>query len=340
MASPPRPLVQWASAIHAELAAATTSTRLVDLPTESWRRSERLVRQVRRAELHGWHLAADELRRQLRYALSSVQSHLAELLTELGPTLVRSCRTTFKDVYEDLVALEREFDTVTFCRQSHLLCVTTEPITLEGVHLGSFEIRLHWQRLSARSKYHVVALEPHPAASRESVTHPHVLDEALCEGEGHRAIRQALAEGRLLDFFTVVAGILRTYNDESAFVALAVWEGRNCDDCGALVSDDEWSACHHCGDAVCDECLVSCGGCGNSHCNSCLVDCRDCQDGYCRNCIQVCGDCRRNTCQNCLEDERCQHCHENHRVETDEASPPAEESAVHTDGLGQIVVPA
>ena len=53
------------------------------------------------------------------------------------------------------------------------------------------------------------------------------MDERLCEGDGRSAIRQALAQGRLLDFFMLVAGGLRTYNAESPFVALEIWERRD-----------------------------------------------------------------------------------------------------------------
>ena len=37
-------------------------------------------------------------------------------------------------------------------------------------------------------EYRVIALDPHPATKSESITHPHVQDERLCEGEGHAAI--------------------------------------------------------------------------------------------------------------------------------------------------------
>src|SRR4029078_3338290 len=99
------------------------------------------------------------------------------------------------------------------------LSVITEAILLDGVYLGPFEIQLNWSRApdSDRICYRVMAEDPHPAESRDNVTHPHVMDELLCEGDGKHAIRLALSEGRLLDFFTLVAGLLRTHQPESPF---------------------------------------------------------------------------------------------------------------------------
>jgi hypothetical protein len=90
-----------------------------------------------------------------------------------------------------------------------------------------------------RAALRVIAKDPPPCESRENVTHPHVMDETLCEGHGRHAIRQAIAQGRLLDFFTLVANGLRTYNEESPFVALELWYGAACSDCGAVVDDED-----------------------------------------------------------------------------------------------------
>ena len=84
------------------------------------------------------------------------------------------------------------------------------------MNLGPFEIRLDWGSLSDPNPYSVVALDPNSAASNDEVTHPHVKDEHLCEGEGHSAIRAALAECRLLDFFMLVSQVLHTYGQGSA----------------------------------------------------------------------------------------------------------------------------
>jgi hypothetical protein len=67
------------------------------------------------------------------------------------------------------------------------------------------------------------------------VTHPHVCNGQLCEGDGAAPIKAALGSGRLLDFFVLVGQILETYNDASAHVTLDNWEGRSCNDCGTNV---------------------------------------------------------------------------------------------------------
>jgi hypothetical protein len=62
-----------------------------------------------------------------------------------------------------------------------------------------------------------------PSSCRAEVTHPHVLDDHLCEGEGRQAIHAALTAGRLVDFFHLVKGILETYNEDSPYEALSDW---------------------------------------------------------------------------------------------------------------------
>ena len=145
------------------------------------------------------------------------------------------------DIYADLVALDEEFAEVSFDRRGQTISVTTEPIELEGVYLGPFEIRLDWSDLAEGhpGNYRVIAVDANPAAANESVTHPHVQDEAVCEGEGRQPIRKALEQGRLLDFFVIVANLLRTYNSDSPYVSLSDWHGVECADCGTTVSDDD-----------------------------------------------------------------------------------------------------
>ena len=99
--------------------------------------------------------------------------------------------------------------------EEHEIAVTTEPITLEGIFLGPFEIRLDWERLGNSLPYRIKALDPHPAAANEDVTHPHVQNEQLCEGDGRVGHPQRLREGRLGDFFLLVAQVLRTYGKGS-----------------------------------------------------------------------------------------------------------------------------
>jgi hypothetical protein len=260
-----------------------------------------------------------------------------------------TCRTgaerfaTASEIYGDLVALNDEFEELDFDPKVCRLSITTESIVLEGIYLGPFEIRLQWARATNGSEptYRVIAKDPHPAESRENVTHPHVMDEILCEGDGKHGIRRALAEGRLLDFFTLVAGVLRTYNPESPFVELALWSGSSCSDCGALVDEDYSYSCNKCGDTVCGECETTCCGCDDYCCSGCIGSCAACEESFCRRCLKPCEACHRHVCSGCLdEQERCTKCHEEESANEDGASgSPADSIAVQPHGVGEALVP-
>jgi hypothetical protein len=340
MTSINKTLLRLAVAIHAALASGPARARLADLPASAWELCVDLDRQIRRAEQRGWLLAADVLREDLRYSLQSLISEL----TSRQPGLAVNDRrwVTIRDLYQDLVALEAEFGNLKFDINSRSLAVTTEPIELHGVYLGPFEISLAWNRIATEAAYRVIATDPHPCASRDHVTHPHVADEALCEGEGRQAIRSALAQGRLLDFFTLVAGVLRTYNRESPYVPLAEWYGQACSDCGTATDSEDSYACQRCGETVCDDCESCCVNCENSYCSRCIRGCAICEEPYCQGCLQGCPQCDASVCTGCLVDnERCTHCHEEESEDGDRCPPAAVDgAAVQPHGLGQTAVPA
>jgi hypothetical protein len=127
------------------------------------------------------------------------------------------------------MTLYDEFENVEIDLKKHEISVTTEPITLEGIFLGPFQIQLVWEKLGNSSPYSIKALDPHPAEANEDVTHPHVQDESLCEGEGRMAIQNSLREGRLGDFFLLVAQVLRTYGKGSAYIELNDWDSPSGD---------------------------------------------------------------------------------------------------------------
>lgn len=339
-------LLRLAVAIHSQLAAPHLTKPLIELPVGSWDRCSQLGRQIRRAQLRGWHLAASELLKDFGYKILSFEDELAVVRERLPRPTGTPSIATIRDIYQDLLALSQEFEELNFDCRAHRLAVVTEPIVLEGVYLGPFEVQLRWARHSSRngSAYRVIAKDPHPAESRENVTHPHVMDEVLCEGDGRHAVQQALAQGRLLDFFTLIAGILRTYNSESPFVELALWRGCSCSDCGTLVDEDYSYSCHKCGSTICGECEVACCGCDESCCSDCIGSCAACEDNYCRRCLKPCDGCHRIVCSGCLDEhERCTNCHEEESSEDERTgdgfAAPAD-VAVQPDGLGQALVPA
>ena len=236
----------------------------------------------------------------------------------LTPTTDDSHVASSRDIHADLVALYKEFDSASFDLRRHTVSATTEPIELEGTYLGPFEIRLDWNELGNGSSHHyqVIALDANPAATNESVTHPHVQDEAVCEGEGRPLIREALKQGRLFDFFVIVANLLRTYNSGSPYVSLAEWHGVACTDCGTTVCDDERWTCEECETTVCGECYFNCPGCDHIYCSECVTRCEDCDESHCGACLKQCSRCHEPFCKGCLQDnERCSNCHDQETTE-------------------------
>jgi hypothetical protein len=215
---------------------------------------------------------------------------------------------------------------------------------LDGVYLGPFEIHLDWSNLQDGhpNNYRVIAMDAHPAAANDNVTHPHVQDEAVCEGEGRQTIRSAIEQGRLLDFFVIVANLLRTYNSGSPYVSLADWHGAACADCGATVSGDERWTCDKCQTTTCGECYQNCSDCDGIHCDECTTSCEGCDERRCRSCISVCSACHDEYCQGCLDDnERCSDCHDKENEATephDSEEYRNSQVAVQPNCMGEAVV--
>jgi len=207
-----------------------------------------------------------------------------------------------RDIAADLAALEDEFEKVELNLQEKKLSVVTSDIELEDTYLGSFRIVLHWEEIGQGPCYDVIAEDPHPADANDDVTHPHVSGETLCEGEGSTAIRKAIAQGRLLDFFTLVKQILETYNPDSAYVSLSRWKGgQECYDCGGQTSADESWGCSRCGETVCDSCHSSCEACDETLCSGCSSSCQECRGVFCRGCLEFRPGSRVLVCNHCLE---------------------------------------
>lgn len=291
---------------------------------------------------------------ELNATVAALNSQLVQTRTE-QPRI-----SSLSEIYDDLAALGGEFQEVSIDFDAGTISVTTQPITLRGVHFGRFEIRLEWRELADRRSYRVIALEPNPAATNDAVTHPHVQDERLCEGDGREAIEAALAQGRLGDFFLIVTQLLNTYAQGQAYVELSSWQGTPCSDCGAHVDDDERYFCDRCDAELCGGCSSSCEGCGNGFCSNCIKSCQDCQRASCESCLTACTGCQSRCCQECLDDQRCSACQaeqeeeSNDEEESDETahitetlveSPATEDGdakriAIQPDGLGEAALRA
>jgi len=278
--------------------------RLQDLTCDS--------RKLGLAITRGWLAASeqcctsiDRYLNEIPYAASKLQTLLDRRQKEV-PTL--------SAVVEELKAVQAEFEDVAFNAEESALCVVTEPITLEDIYLGRFRILLDLDRLGElyqKVSYYIVAIDPHPAANDEAITHPHVSNEVLCEGDGSAAIRAALEEGRLSDFFSMVRSILSTYNPDSPYVSLANWDGVACYDCGYVMDDESSYSCSHCGNSVCDNCSRVCINCGEIVCGECVSHCEVCDRSLCPECAKTkCGECESVCCESCLSDGLCPECKE------------------------------
>jgi hypothetical protein len=303
-----RQLVRAACAIQTALSRRAREEAAVALPTGALAQCERLTALYALARSRRWNAATSACGRQLRRGLEDLHRQLWASIDELdlpGPRVAASLR----EIYDDLAALEREFDGVRIDLADHKIAVTTQPIELDGVYLGRFEIVFDWEAFGRRGCcYEVVALNGHASSVDDSVTHPHVRDNDLCEGEAASGLRSALDAGRLFDFFVIVAQTLATYNPGSAYVSLDQWHGAACSDCGATVSDDDSTSCERCESTLCDDCGGGCASCGRTICSECDYLCAGCQENHCGSCVTRCTACRNNFCERCLIDDQCQRC--------------------------------
>ena len=207
-----------------------------------------------------------------------------------------------RDLVADLEQLELEFDEV---RYKHgTVCVVTDPIDLGDVYLGPFEVQLPFDALADPAKvgaYRVIATEPNPSSPNDSVSHPHVQDNQLCEGEASAPIQQALQDGRICDFFILVRSVLRTYNPASAYVSLDEWFGVCCGDCGESARQGDCFYCTGCDVNRCSDCITYCPSCDDPFCADCIGQCGLCDDPICSGCSRTCPGCGESVCAGCLE---------------------------------------
>ncbi|QDT63610.1 hypothetical protein [Calycomorphotria hydatis] len=345
-----RQLLRTAVKLANLLTAETPSGAPFDLPAVEIQDLKRRHRQLMLARQHRYLGAEQRVARSLRSSLLDLSRRLEVLVFNWDQQRKTSPKAiSLRDLYHDLVALEAEFAEVRCDLAARTVSVVTEPITLGDIELGPFEIRLNWNALSDinRSPYKVIALEPNPANRSSLITHPHVQNGVLCEGEGHLVIQSALQEGRLFDFFTIVANVLRTYNPGSPHVSLESWDGISCGDCGCLTDEEDISACEFCGLVTCDMCTGCCQGCDTCACSSCLNDCEECHAACCHHCQVPCGTCERSCCSDCLDaEERCSLCQlepsesETTHKETNSSTNPETTAKIQPDRLGQAPVPA
>ncbi|MCE9555420.1 MAG: hypothetical protein K8T91_18880 [Planctomycetes bacterium] len=343
-----RTFLRAAARIRERLVTPGCRTVQISLPESSLEECAKLIRMQDLVHARGWQVAADYVQRRLKSELHSLRWRLDEICGQFGdrPTLRVASQ---REIYEDLISLKDEFNHVALDLKKQTITATTDPIRLEGIYLGPFQIILDWGCIGSPSPYGVVATDPQEAASRSGTTHPHVNDEDLCEGDAKLPIRHALQQGRLFDFFTIIRQTLETYNDGSAYVRLSQWNGIECRDCGTVVSEDDEGTCSHCHRSICVECLRTCRRCEGDRCSDCLSSCHDCDQSCCKNCLSACDICGDNFCQECLDDDQCANCRSVEEECREEERQPVSDGttdsqavgvAVHAHRLGQTTASA
>jgi len=326
----PHQLVYVAQKIREQLQALVrTRTHVVIQRTETLYVTQARLKSLRRklqvALGHGWDAAAGKLVERLAAVARDLPHHAQNLMQVIDARRAVTVPSV-RCLVEDLRQVRDEFDGMTYDPKSHVLSVSTEPITLDGLYLGPFDVHLYVNRLGRDepySAYDIVALDPHPATSNDVVTHPHVSDERLCAGDAVTPINAALSSGRICDFFLLVRGVLTTYNSSSPYVSLENWHGTSCHECGYIggVTDSNW--CTSCEHDFCSECASYCTVCDESTCKGCLENCPVCDEHVCPSCLTRCPDCEDQLCTRCLEQGECA-CHEkegSHEDEQENAIP-------------------
>ncbi|MFW6061173.1 MAG: hypothetical protein ACOC93_00035 [Planctomycetota bacterium] len=276
---------------------------------EQLQQLETLRRRLAICESRDWQATgrrlAGDLRAVLRrapYSLQDVQQAMYSCGGEIPPAA---------EIYRDLLQLEQEFGLLRYDADDHVLVATTDAIELREVYLGPFEIQLRLDGLAEWMHgriFRIVATDPHPAASDDRVTHPHVSNQQLCPGDAGAAIETALSEGRICDFFLLVRSILTHYNPDSPFVPLDNWSGMACYDCGYVTAPEEMLWCSACERDFCQDCATCCPCCDEVACLGCLQRCEACEEPVCDSCLASCPACGRPICDACLQESLCP-CH-------------------------------
>ncbi len=307
---------------------------------DSIEQCKRWQRRLETATQRNWPTAARDARDRLHGALDILRMRATHSIDDLKRQSRSHIEPTATLIFQEIQALRGEFDSVAINRSNQRLTVTTSSVVLERVLLGSFEIRLNWKYIKESSSFDVIAVEPNEPASGESVTHPHVQSDSLCEGEGSDAIRRALDEGRLHDFFCIVDHILRTYNPDSAYVQLDDWNGVNCRSCGDTVDSDQALSCSNCETELCMECSTCCDSCCERYCEECTSSCESCGNDACKMCLKSCDDCGESFCPSCLSEGTCDDCLNNQNAANAEDEPEQSSPAIHSVCVGKACVPA
>ena len=138
-----------------------------ELPDRDWVQCRSLMRQIDLCTQRNWtHAAAvleDRLNGPFERAPTACRKSADKSPAPEGSRLLKPSARSSKIS----ITLSDEFEGVRVDGANQTLSITTEPIVLEEIDLGPFEIRLHWDRISERRPYEVVALRTQPCGGIE-----------------------------------------------------------------------------------------------------------------------------------------------------------------------------
>jgi len=264
---------------------------------------------LNKCSLFNWQEAAKQITGRVIRIVQNIPDSVGELQRAIHDYQISL--PSLRDIYEELRQTRTEFGELSYNSQEETLSVFTNPIELEGVFLGSFEIRLQIPQLAEMcngTHLRIIALDPHPSSANYEVTHPHVSAEHLCAGDAGAPMQAALLDGRISDFFLLIRSVLENYNSSSPYVAISDWDGTPCYDCGYIVCEDDGNCCEGCDNVFCNECTAPCCNCEMYFCNGCLTSCHVCKESFCGECMATCPVCEQQCCEGCMES--CSECEE------------------------------
>jgi hypothetical protein len=341
-----RNLLRVAHDIHEAFVGVASQPAAVTIPEYTWNELLRLNRMAELARERRFSAAANEIGSQMIVTMQSLAERLRYACAEYSLTQYRAtCVMSVHDVYRDLCSLQDEFDDVWIDGADRTITVRTEPIVLDELNLGPFDILLHWSQSRRDSTYEVLAVNPVTCVQDDSVTHPHVRDNCLCSGDGKAPIARALQEGRLLEFFILVRQVLMTYSPASAYQQIREWfdEDETCSDCGCCLDEDSSYSCDRCGSATCGDCNDTGHVCDGMYCRQCTDACSECDEYVCGACSEENADRNGRRCRDCIEaenDSETTPTEETHVPPTPEEETQTEETPADTEVPARCVVEA
>ena len=162
-----------------------------------------------------------------------------------------------EEILKDILALEKEFESMKFNVRSGTIYVDTKDIILEDRHenkhnLGPF--RISYKVKDAYLKVKAIAINPN-LHQRTEYFHPHIEKNGkICLGDSIPTLNNAHKKSDIYSIFIILRNVLSNYNVASPYSQLETWNGIPCNHCGKSTKEIELKHCSFCNDLICEEC--------------------------------------------------------------------------------------